>query len=266
LTPRNIPPRMASRDLDRTVSRLIAERRAGGADGDDLLSVLIRGDASGKGLTDRQIRDHVMTMIFAGHESTALALSWSWYLLARHPEAGDRLRAELHRTLGGRTPSVDDLTRLRAVGQVVQEAMRLYPPIYAFGRDAVRDVVVGGHLIPAGSSAIIAPWVTHRDPGFFPRPTEFRPERWTEEFERTLPRFAYLPFGGGARMCIGRSFATTQAVLVLATLLQRHSARLVEAGPVELWPTFSLRSRHGLPMVIERCEVARSHAARSPAI
>src|SRR5260370_7466289 len=170
---------------------------------------MIRGDAGGKRPTDRQIRDHVMTMIFAGHESTALALSWSWYLLARHPEAGDRLRAELHRTLGGRTPSVDDLTRLRAVGQVVQEAMRLYPPIYAFGRDAIRDVVVGGHLIPAGSSAIIAPWVTHRDPVFFPRPTDFRPERWTEDFERTLPPFASLPFGGAARIRTPPSFPAT---------------------------------------------------------
>lgn len=250
-TPRNIRLRRAVGELDLIIHGFVTDRRAGGATGPDLLSALMRArDDDDTSMTDRQLRDEVMTMLFAGHETTALALSWSWHLLAAHPEAETRLHDELSRVLGGRSPTADDLPRLEVTGQVVKEAMRLYPPVYAFGRDAVRDTVVGGHPVPAGASVIIAPWVMHRDPRLFAQPERFRPDRWTAEFERQLPRFAYCPFGGGGRMCIGKGFAMTEAVLVLATLAQRYRVQQIAGRPIELWPTFTLRSRHGLPMSV----------------
>ncbi|MFE3238581.1 cytochrome P450, partial [Kitasatospora indigofera] len=158
-------------------------------------------------------RDRAMTMMFAGHETTALALSWSWHLLAQNTEAYARMHNEIDTVLGDHPPTFDDLPRLRVVRQVIRESLRLFPPIYAFGRDAVRDTSVGGQRIPAGQSAMIAPWVIHRDPRWFPQPDEFHPERWSEEFERNLPKFAYLPFGGGPRACIGKHFAMNEAIL-----------------------------------------------------
>lgn len=251
-TPRNVVLRRAIHELDATVHGFIRHRRATGTDGPDLISTLLRASAGGDGaLTDRQLRDEVMTMFFAGHETTALALTWSWYLLSEHPVEADRLEREVDGVLGGRLPTASDLPALEAVGRVVKEAMRLYPPVYAFGRDAIRATTIGGHRIPAGASAVIAPWVLHRDGRVFAEPTAFRPDRWTGEFERRLPRFAYCPFGGGARMCIGKGFAMTEAVLVLATLVQRFRAHLVPGHPVELWPTFTLRARHGLAMTLQ---------------
>ena len=247
-TPRNIALRLAIRDLDQLIGGFISARRGGG--GGDVLSSLINLGEDGNRLTDRELRDEAMTMLFAGHETTALTLSWAWYLLSEHPEEARRLHRELDRVLGGRTPGLDDLPELGMVEQVVKEAMRLYPPIYAFGRDAVRDTMIGGHRIPAGASAMISPWVIHRDARLYRDPDEFRPARWSEEFERALPRFAFLPFGGGARMCVGKSFAMAEAVLVLATLAQRYRLQLVPGHPVELWPTFSLRSRHGMVMAV----------------
>jgi cytochrome P450 len=191
-----------------------------------------------------------MTMLFAGHETTALALGWCWYLLSRHADVNEWLCAELDRTLGGRPPTAADLPRLSRTRQVVKEAMRLYPPVYAFGRDAIRDTTVGGNRVPAGRTLVVAPWVVHRDPRFYPEPLTFNPARWTPEFDRSLPRFAYLPFGGGSRICLGKEFAMLEAVLVLATLAQRFRAELTPNHRVELWPAFTLRSRFGLPMRI----------------
>jgi cytochrome P450 len=248
-TPRNVPLRLALRELDRTVYGIINERRASGAERPDLLSMLMQARYDDEtGLTDRQLRDQITTMLFAGHETTALALAWSWHLLAQNPGVDAWLQAELDAALGGRTPTVADVPRLGAVTQVVKEAMRLYPPVYAFGRDAIRDTRIGGHAIKAGTSMIISPWVIHRDPRVFADPLTFRPDRWTPEFERALPKFGYVPFGGGARMCMGKGFAMIEAVLILATLRQAGRLEAVPGNSVELWPTFTLRSRHGLPM------------------
>jgi cytochrome P450 len=260
-TPDNIPLRLAIWDLDRIVNNFIRRRRERGADGTDLLSSLMRAEQQGVRLTDRELRDEAMTMLFAGHETTALALSWSWYLLSAHPAEARALCAELDRVLGGRPPTLRDLPDLVVAHQIVKEAMRLYPPIYAFGRDAVRDTTIGGHRVPKGTSAMIAPWVIHRDARFYPAPQEFRPGRWTADFERGLPRFAYIPFGGGARMCIGRAFAMTEAVLALATLAQRYRLTLADGHPIELWPTFSLRSRHGMVMNIHSRKSATGRQA-----
>jgi cytochrome P450 len=256
-TPHNIRLRHALRELDEIVYGLIRERRRSGADRPDLLSMLVRARYdNGAALPDNRVRDQIMTMLFAGHETSALVLSWSLYLLSSDPVVQAGLHQELGEVLGDRLPAAADLPRLGAVRRVVMEAMRLYPPVYAFGRDAVRDTDIGGHRIPAGASAIIAPWVLHRDGRFYSDPTEFRPQRWTEDFERNLPRHAYCPFGGGARMCMGKGFAMMETTLALATLVQRYRVRLVADHPIELWPTFTLRSRHGLPMTAHRWPVA----------
>jgi cytochrome P450 len=262
--PRNVPLRLAIHELDRTVYGFINQRRKSGTDRPDLLSMLMQARyEDGTALSDRQLRDQVTTMLFAGHETTALTLTWSWYLLSQSPTVEAWLHAELETVLGGRTPTAADVPRLTAVTQVVKEAMRIYPPVYAFGRDAVRDTEVGGQRIRAGTSLIISPWVLHRDARLFDDPYEFRPERWTGEFERDLPKHAYCPFGGGPRMCMGKGFAMTEAVLILATLAQTHKVRVVEGYPLELWPTFTLRPRHGLPVnLIER---DRTQSVRIPA-
>ncbi|GAA1028012.1 MULTISPECIES: cytochrome P450 [Amycolatopsis] len=252
LTPRNMALRRAISELDRIVNGFILASRAASGHRRGLLPQLMNATEDGRRLSDAELRDEAMTMFFAGHETTALALSWSWYLLAQHPAEAEIVHRELDDVLGGRPPTLDDLARLPATERAVKEAMRLYPPIFAFGRDAVRDTNVGGHPVPAGSSAMIAPWVIHRDPRLYPDPASFRPARWTHEFERQLPRFAYIPFGAGSRMCIGKVFAMTEAVLVLATLAQQYQPSLVPGHPVELWPTFSLRSKHGIAMTIDR--------------
>lgn len=218
-TPGNVRLRRAVKGLDRIIADVVAGRQG------------MLGELTG--MSPHEMRDEVMTMLFAGHETTALTLSWVWYLLSQHPDEERKLH--------------DDPGRAEAV---VKEAMRLYPPVYAFGRDAVTDTEVGGRRVKRGTSLIIAPWVLHRDPRFFPEPQRFLPDRWTPEFERDLPRFAYCPFGGGARMCLGKAYAMTEAVLVLTTLTRRFRLHFAGCG-VELWPTFTLRSKHGMPMVVE---------------
>lgn len=237
-TPRNVRLRRAVKRLDGVIAELIARRQG------------LLGELSKAGMTDAELRDEVMTMLFAGHETTALTLSWVWYLLSEHPHEEWKLHDELDAVLGGHPPTAEDVPKLEGVTRLVKEVMRLYPPVYAFGRDARTDTEVGEHRIKRGQTVIIAPWVLHRDPRFFPEPDEFRPDRWTPEFERGLPKFAYCPFGGGARMCMGKGFAMTEAVLAIATIAQRFRLRH-KGDPVELWPTFTLRSRHGMPMVLE---------------
>ena len=241
----------ATRDLlDRTIRRMIAERRAAGATGDDLLSRLIAAEEEGlPGMTDRQVRDEALTLFLAGHETTAVALTWAWYLLGEHPEVEARLHAELDEVLGGRPPAPDDLPRLRLAERVVREAMRLYPPAWAMGRRALGDVRIGGHLLPAGTVVVVSPYLLHRDPRWWDRPEAFRPERWEEEAPER-PRLAYLPFGAGPRMCVGEPFAWMEAVLVLATLGRRVRLRPVPGRAVALQPVVTLRPRGGLPMTV----------------
>ena len=232
--------------IDRIVFRIIAERRASGSDEGDLLSMLLAAqDEDGSQMNDQQLRDEVMTLFLAGHETTALTLSWSWYLLASHPEAEQRFQAELDEVLGGRTPNVSDLPRLQYTEKFAKEAMRLYPPAYAVGREAIEDTELGGFHVPKGTQVFAFQWVTHRDPRFFDEPAAFKPERWANGNSDQLPKYAYFPFGGGPRQCIGNYFAMMEIVLLLATIGQRFRFSLKDEK-VEVLPVLSLRPKNGI--------------------
>ncbi len=239
--------------IDRFVYRLIGERRASGEGTGDLLSMLLGArDEDGGGMTDRQLRDELMTIFLAGHETTAIALTWAWLLLARNPEAEARLHAELGEVLaGGRAPTLADLPRLRYAEWVVKESLRLYPPAWGVGRECVRECEVGGLRVPAGVQVLGFPWVIQRDPRWFRDPLAFRPERWGGEEAARLPRYAYFPFGGGPRVCIGNYFATMEAVLILSAVARRFRLRLVGEEPVEPMPALTLRPKGGVPVRLE---------------
>jgi cytochrome P450 len=246
-TPHNLMAKRAIRQLDTLVYRFIRERRQAGGEKQDLLSILIHArDEEGTRMTDKQLRDEAMTLFLAGHETTALTLTWTWHLLATHPHVEEQLRAELGEVLGGRPPSVADLPRLRYAEQVVQEAMRLFPAAYTVGREALRDMELGGFHVPRGMTLMMPQWVLHRDPRFWDEPETFRPERWTAPATKQRPPFAYFPFGGGPRQCIGNSFAMMESVLVLATIAQRFCFRVVPGHPVEPLATFTLRPKAGV--------------------
>ena len=243
--------RRAIAALDRVVFDIIETRRRTCEDAGDLLSMLMRARDvdTGETMTDRQLRDEVMTFLLAGHETTAMALSWTWYLLARHPEIEARLAREIGTALAGRTPTVDDLPRLAYARQVVEEAMRFYPPVWGFVRQAVRPDTIAGYRIPKGSVVNIIPAVTHRHPAFWKHPDRFDPEHFAPDAVRERPRFAYLPFSGGPRLCIGNEFALMEASLVVAMTLQRYRLRLTTERPtVEAEVQLTLRPKNGLPM------------------
>jgi cytochrome P450 len=238
-------------EIDRIVFRIIAERRARGYDEGDLLSMLLQAqDDDGSQMSDAQLRDEVMTLFLAGHETTALALSWSWYLLATHPLAEQRFHAELVEVLGGRTPNVSDLPKLKYTEMIAKESMRLYPPAYAVGREAIEETEIGGYRVPKGNQVFAFQWVTHRDPRFFHNPDEFEPERWSSDMSERLPKYAYFPFGGGPRQCIGNYFAMMEIVLLLATIGQRFQFSLASDEPVEVLPVLSLRPKNGIKVVV----------------
>jgi cytochrome P450 len=242
-------------EIDRVVFRIIGERRASGTDEGDLLSMLLQAqDEDGSQMSDAQLRDEVMTLFLAGHETTALALSWSWYLLATHPEAEQKFHAELEEVLGAnghRTPEVADLPKLKYTEMIAKEAMRLYPPAYAVGREAIEETEIGGFRVPRNTQLFAFQWVTHRDPRYFDRPDEFDPDRWATDSIRNLPRYAYFPFGGGPRQCIGNYFAMMEVVLLMATIGQRFKFSLDEGHKVEVLPVLSLRPRNGIKVVIQ---------------
>lgn len=243
----------ARETLDALIYRMIAERRRTGGGGEDLLSLLLAArDEDGSAMDDRQVRDEAMTLFLAGHETTANALAWSWYLLAGHPEAEARFHAEIDSVLGDRLPGAADLPSLPVTRQVFAEAMRLYPPAWAVSRRAIEPVTIGGYPVPAGSGVLASQWVLHRDPRFFPDPSAFRPERWTEDFEARLPRLAYFPFGGGPRICIGMGFAWMEGILLLATIGRRWKMRLVPGQRVEPHPRITLRPKNGVRVTLER--------------
>src|SRR5215213_10588773 len=237
-------------EIDRIVFRIIAERRASGYDEGDLLSMLLQAqDEDGTQMSDAQLRDEVMTLFLAGHETTALALSWSWYLLATHPEAERKFHAELDEVLRGRVPNFSDLPKLKYTEMIVKEAMRLYPPAYAVGREAIEETEIGGYRVPKGTQLFDFLWVTHRDARFFDEPAAFKPERWTDG--DPSPKYAYFPFGGGPRQCIGNYFAMMEVVLLLATIGQKFRFKLDPGHKVELLPVLSLRPRNGIKVIIE---------------
>ena len=239
--------------FDRTIYAMIADRRARGAAGGDLLSLLLRAREAGAGMTDTQVRDEAITLFLAGHETTANALTWTWYLLSQHEQAEAALHSELAEVLGGRAPTVVDVPRLPITEAVLSESMRLYPPAWAIGRRVLVEHRVDGAAIPAGSVVVVSPWLLHRDERWWPQASTFRLDRWSEEAIAERPRHAYIPFGGGPRMCIGEGFARMEAVMLLATIAQRWRLRPESSGEVALQPVVTLRPRGGLPMrAIER--------------
>jgi cytochrome P450 len=250
-TPRNLRFRAAVRRLDSVIYGFIKQRRSSGADKDDLLSRLLHAqeeDGSGR-MTDQQLRDEAMTLFLAGHETTALTLAWAWYALATHPQEETKLVAEVQDVLAGRPPSVADWPRLRHTERIVQEAMRLYPPAYVIGREALADCTLGGYPVPAGRTILMSQWVVHRDPRWWDRAEEFRPDRWIDG-PAGLPKYAYFPFGGGPRLCIGNTFAMMETVLLLAAIAQRYRFTLQPGHAVVPWPTFTLRPRNGIRAVL----------------
>jgi cytochrome P450 len=251
-TPGKIRFDRAVRRLDDIIYGFIRQRRQSREEKPDLLSILLhaRDEDDGSRMTDRQLRDEAMTLFLAGHETTALTLSWTWYLLAENPRVQDKLTAEVDAVLGDRTPAADDLPRLRYSEQVIQESMRVLPAIYTIGREALHDCQIGGYQVPEGTTLLMSQWIVHRDGRFFDAPLEFRPERWGEDKIKELPRFAYFPFGGGPRQCIGNTFALMESVLVLATIAQRYRFTLLPGHPVEPLPTFTLRPRYGIKAII----------------
>jgi cytochrome P450 len=244
--------REARARLDAIIYGLIAERRRSLHDRGDLLSMLLMAqdeEAGGQGMSDKQVRDEAMTIFLAGHETTANALAWTWYLLSRAPEAEAKLHEEVDRVLQGRIPTVADLPGLTFIEQVVTESMRLYPPAWIIGRRALDEYQMDGYDIPARAIIVMSPYLIQRDARFYTEPESFRPERWTPEFKAQLAPFAYVPFGGGARRCIGESFAWMELILVIATIAQRWKLTLVPDHPVVPQPVVTLRMKHGLKMV-----------------
>ena len=250
-TRRHREARWCVRTLDRVVGDIIRQRRSADEPGDDLLAMLMEAqdEDTGEKMTDRQLRDEVLTIFVAGHETTSNALSWTFYLLSRHPEVLERCRAEVREVLGGRRPEADDLRSLEYLDRVVKESLRLYPPAWFFERNVCQDDVIGGKRIEKGAIIGVAPWVTHRLEHLWPDPTRFDPDRFLPEASKGRPRFAYFPFGGGQRLCIGKAFATMESVLIAARILQRYDLRLVPGFPVEPDPLVTLRPKHGLQMV-----------------
>ncbi len=247
--------------LDKTIYGIIAERRASKQDKGDLLShAASRSRRRWLNGNRRQAnpRRKALTLFLAGHETTANALMWAWYLLSENPAAAQEFYAEVDRVLEGRLPTFDDLPRLKYTEGVFAESMRLYPPAWVIGRRAKTDCGIGQYTVPAKSILMISPWVVHRDARWFPEPEQFHPERWIEPDER--PKFSYFPFGGGTRVCIGERFAWMEGVLLLATVAQQWRFKLVPGHPVSTAALITLRAKHGMKMVAER----RSPAATSP--
>ncbi|HEV2175780.1 MAG TPA: cytochrome P450 [Terriglobia bacterium] len=261
-TPNNLRYRKSIGRLDAIVERVIRKRRSNPAtwrSGHDILSSLLatsedsEHDADGgAGMTETQLRDEMMTLFFTGHETTGLALAWTWYLVGQNPEAEQKLFEEVDRVLGGRAPQPADLPQLRFTEMVVKESLRLYPPAYGVVREAVKDCEIGGYPIPAGATLAMFQWTVHRDPRYFERPNDFVPERWTPEFTRSLPRCAYFPFGAGPRVCIGNAFAMTETVLITAAIARKFQLQLVPGHPVTINPSLTLRPRKGVRVVLKR--------------
>jgi cytochrome P450 len=241
------------KEVDAVVLDVVKKRRASGELGDDLLSRLLvaRDEADPtRGMDDQQLRDAVMTLFIAGHETTANALAWTLMLLADHPEIDARLAAEVGR-LEGRAATANDLPALTFTDAVLKEALRLYPPAHIIGREATRDVRLGPWTIQQGTAILISPWALHHDRRFFDDPEAFRPERWLDGSTASLPRYAYMPFGGGTRICVGNHFAIMESVLVLATLAQRVRFERISRASIATQPAITLRPKGGLPLRVK---------------
>jgi len=245
----------AIRELNEIIGSIIRERRCSDQPREDLLDMLLRvRDADGNPMSAAQLRDEVMTLFLAGHETTAIALSWCCYLIAQNPQVETKLCEELRAVLADRAPTPEDLPRLRYTEMVLKETMRLYPAVWGIGRKAVQACELGGYRVPAGSNIFILQWCTQHDARFFPDPERFDPERWSEDLVRSgkIPRFAYFPFGGGPRVCVGASFAMMEATLLLAMIQQKYHLELVPGRPIEIFASVTLRPKHGIRMIPRR--------------
>lgn len=239
--------------LDKTIYRIIAERRANKEDVGDLLSMILISEdeeGDGKGMTDLQARDEIMTLFIAGHETTANALTWTWYLLSKHPEIEAKLWKELDEVLQGNLPTVDDYSKLKYTEMVFYESMRLYPPAWLIGRRVIKECEVGGYTLPLNSITFMSQYLMHRDERYFPEPDKFDPDRWKPEIKEQRPKHSYFPFGGGVRQCIGETFAWMEGVLLLATIAQKWKISVVEGHKVEPHPMITLRVKNDIPMIV----------------
>jgi cytochrome P450 len=245
--------RRAVRSLDEIMRRLVTEHQSTDTVFDDLMAILVGAqDEEGRKLSFRHLRDEAMTLFIAGHETTAIALSWAWYEIARNPEIQQRLQAEVDTVLSGRTPGFEDASRLPYCRALMKESMRMYPPVYVFLRQAAESVVVGDYLVPKGAHIFLSPYLTHRDARFYPNPEHFAPERWTAAFEEQLPKFAYFPFSGGPRVCLGEHFAWTEGILALATLAQKWHFTLEPHQSIRYGNSGTLRPEPGIDMRVHR--------------
>jgi cytochrome P450 len=255
--PANIRWLKAKARLDSTIYRMINERRASGEDRGDLLSMLLLAqdeEGDGGSMTDEQLRNEAMTLFIAGHETTANALTWTWYLISQHADVEARLHEEIDAALAGKLPTAADVARLPYIEMVFAESMRLYPPAWTLGRRVLTDYPIGPYTVPANAIVLMSPWVMHHDSRFFPDPFRFDPERWTQEARESRPKFSYFPFGGGPRVCIGEQFAWMEGALLIATLAQRWKMRLAPGQRVEPKAMITLRPRYGMKMIIETRE------------
>ena len=251
-TPRNLRARMGIRRIEKIIYRIIAQKRAEASDTGDLLSMLLAvQDEDGSRMTDKQLRDETITLFLAGHETTANALSWTIWLLAQNPAAEKKFLDELAGVLNGRAPSVEDMPKLTYTANILTESMRLYPPAWGMARLVKEEVEVAGYKLVPGNGVACAQWVVHRDARWFDEPKRFLPERWEGDLAKRLPRFAYFPFGGGPRQCIGNSFALMEATLILATIAQKFRFKLVEGHPVKPLASITLRPQRGIRAALE---------------
>lgn len=252
-TPTNLRFKKAVQTIDDSIYSLIDQRRSGPTDPGDLLSMLLaaRDDETGEGMSNQQIRDEVTTIFFAGHETTASTLSWTWYLLALHPDIEARLHAELDSVLAGRKSTAADYSALVFTRMIVDEVLRLYPPAWMFARQVIEADEISGFHVPAGSMLMLSPYITHRHPRFWENPDKFDPERFLPERSADRPKYAYFPFGGGPRLCIGRDFALVEAALVIAEIAQRYRMRLAEDANIQAQPIATLRPRPGVKVLLE---------------
>ncbi len=253
-TPKNIRFLTARSRINKTIYRMIRERRASGEDHGDLLSMLLdaQDEDDGAGMSDKQVRDEAITLFLAGHETTANALTWTWYALSQNPEVEKKFHAELDAVLGGRLPTPADLQKLEYTRRVFAESMRMYPPAYVIGRSALAEFELGGYTVPAKSVILMSPYVCQHNPDNFPNPEKFDPDRWAPELQRERHKFTYFPFGGGPRTCIGESFAWMEGVLLLAVLGQRWQMRLAPGHEVAFDPQITLRPKDGMQMILTR--------------
>lgn len=251
-TPRNIRAKLGIKRLEKVIYRIIADRRASGRDTGDLLSILLLAqDEDGTHMNDRQLRDETITLFLAGHETTANTLSWTWWLLAQNPAVEKKFHEELDGVLGGRAPTVDDLPKLTYLSHVLTESLRLYPTAWGMARLAAEEHEIAGYPVRPGYGVAFAQWVIHRDARWFDAPLEFRPERWENGLAKQLPRFAYFPFGGGPRQCIGNTFALMEASVVLATVGQRFRFALAPDHKVAPLASITLRPKNGIQVRLE---------------